>query len=395
MLGTKYEMSGKRFFNILEAMTLIAVMCLTISYFGGYYLIITTIGHHSRLLDKIAFGLLLCKVVLTRYEKREFFIVLSLGGLAIVNYMASGNTDAIMNVLMLSSLKNVDLKKVFKVSLFSLIFIVSLVGILSVAGIAGDVSMTEYFRKMVGIETRFCFGFSHPNQWAHAMFMIFLFMALAYWESMSWAKIFIIAVGSYVVYHYSGSRAGLLVGIVLILLLIMYHYGSKIMNTIVMKVLTFLGLLGSWVVPLVCMADTKLSEILIDTFHIVFTGRLTYAKQFCKYYGITLWGKKLETYLTVEEFQNIVLDLGHIRFLLENGVILFLVWIVFLFILAVYALKKNEGKVLVGIICITLYSFNESIAIARIPANIIIYFFAYFVFKNSLLKSENVKEELV
>ena len=46
------------FKKIQEAAVLFAVACLTISYFGGYYLIITTIGHHSTLLREMAVVLL-------------------------------------------------------------------------------------------------------------------------------------------------------------------------------------------------------------------------------------------------------------------------------------------------------------------------------------------------
>ena len=54
-----------------EAVVLFAVACLTISYFGGYYLIITTIGHHSTLLREMAVVLLFLKILTTRYNKKE------------------------------------------------------------------------------------------------------------------------------------------------------------------------------------------------------------------------------------------------------------------------------------------------------------------------------------
>ena len=58
LIMISFKSNNLDFKKIQEAVVLFAIACLTVSYFGGYYLIITTIGHHSRLLQEIAVVLL-------------------------------------------------------------------------------------------------------------------------------------------------------------------------------------------------------------------------------------------------------------------------------------------------------------------------------------------------
>lgn len=368
--------------RILEALVLFAVACLTISYFGGYYLIITTIGAHSRLLDKIAFTLLLCKVVCTRYNKREFLILFALVCLAILNYRASRNTDTILNVLMLSSLKNVDLKKVFRVSLAALIFSVILVGICSFMGYGGPLEITQDYGRS-GLETRYCFGFTHPNQWAHAFFMILLLIVLGFWKQMNWGTLLILMIGNMIAYQYSISKAGVITGTVLILLTGLYKYGKKVMHTIFMDVSILLGILSVWVIPIVSMMESEVWKRILTSLNWLFTGRLLAAKIFYDHYGMTPFGGKIENVLVVDEYHQYVLDSGQIRFLLENGWCIFVLFLLGICILSIYSMKKKRDWGVVCVVCISLYAFNEHLAIARIPANAVVYLLSYLIYRDN------------
>lgn len=372
--------------DIMETLVLFAVACLTISYFGGYYLIITTIGAHSRLLDKIAFTLLLCKVIGTRYDKREFLILFALACLAILNYRASGNTDTIMNVLMIASLKNVELKKVFRVSLVALIFSVVLVGICSFLGYGGPVEITKDYGRG-GVETRYCFGFIHPNQWAHAIFMIQLLAVLGFWEQMNWKVLLVFAIGNVIAYQYSISKTGFLTGIVLLVLTFLYKYGKRIMHTVLVKVSILLGIVSAWLLPIIAMNEGKAGERIISSFDRIITGRLMFAKKFYDHYGTSLLGKKIEYSLVTEIYDGLVLDSGVIRFLLESGWIIFFIMLFGICILTIYAMKVKWDGVVICVVCICLYAFSEYIAVSRIPANVVVYLLSYLIYRYKIDKN--------
>lgn len=365
--------------NIVEVFVLFAVACLTISYFGGYYLIITTIGAHSRLLDKIAFTLLLCKVIGTRYDKREFLILFALACLAILNYRASGNTDTIMNVLMIASLKNVDLKKVFRVSLVALIFSVVLVGICSFLGYGGPVEITQDYGRE-GVETRYCFGFIHPNQWAHAIFMIQLLAILGFWEQMNWEILSVVLIGNMIAYQYSLSRTGIVTGVLLVFLTFLYKYGKKVMHTALVNMCLILEIIFVWVISIIAVVQKDIEGTFVVILDRLFTGRLWQAKQFYNNYGTTLFGEKIENMITIGEKSWLVLDSGTIRFLLENGWIIFVILFLGVCLLFIYAMKNKSDWIIVCVVCISLYAINEYLAVSRIPANVVIYLLSYLVY---------------
>lgn len=365
----------------MEWLVLAAAACLTVSYFGGYFLIITTIGAHSRLLDKIAFALLLCKVLGTRYNMKEFLILFGLSFLAYVTYRASGNIGMIWNILMIFSLKNVDLKKLFRVSLFSLIFAAAVVAVCSLQGLGGPVKIVQDYGRG-GVETRYCFGFIHPNQWAHAMFMIILLSVLGFWEKMDWKLLLFLAAVNGIVYWYSVSRTGLLAGMVLLFLAFLFRYAKKMMHTFWMKLLLLAGVIAAWIFPLAAMADHAAGRFLTAVGDRFLTGRLELSKAYFDHYGTSLWGEKIEDVLVAQGYGDVVLDVGPLRFLLENGWIWFCLLFCAMCLAFWYMMRKNKDEAVIAMLCISLYGLNEYIAMGRVPANVAVYFIALWFWES-------------
>ena len=210
----------------MEILFLIGIAFLTFSYFGGYYLIISTIGKYSRLLERIAYVLFFCKISGTRYCKKEFFVLLAVGILAIVTDHVSGNHRMLITVLVVAAMKNIELKKIFKVSLYSLIFTVLLLGSCSLLGFGGPVKLTQMYGRE-GVETRYSFGYIHPNQWAHAMFMILLFFVMAYEEIIDWKNLLGLFIANYIVYRLSVSKTAFVAGIFLIVGVAAFRYAGR------------------------------------------------------------------------------------------------------------------------------------------------------------------------
>ena len=374
------------FKKIQEAAVLFAVACLTISYFGGYYLIITTIGHHSTLLREMAVVLLFLKVLTTRYNRKEFAIIATLLTLAFVNYKVSGNTRALYNFLILCALKNVDLKKVFKVALASLIFIVTLMAVLALTGVTGIVSVTENFGRgsansqFSEVETRYYMGYIHPNTWAQAMFSMLTLIVAAFYEKIDWKGILVIALINYAVYRLAVSRTCFIAGLALVILLIWDKYAKKLFDFIVIRAGILAGVSALWAIIFTVNVDidNSLNWQIIDWR--LFTGRIRQAQAYYERFGLSLFGKKIPDVLE----NGYILDMGYMRMLLENGVIIFVLMYLGMLILLIYAMKNKRNDIIIITIAICLYGIYENQAIAQVPANLSIYYIAALIFKKEL-----------
>ena len=370
------------FKRIQEAIVLFAVACLTISYFGGYYLLITTIGHHSRLLRQIAVALLFCKVATTRYSKKEFVWVALLLILALTNYQYSGNTRAIYNALMVCSLKDVDLKKVLKVSFYSIVFIILLLGALAVFGITGIVSVTENFGRgdmssdFSAAETRFYMGYIHPNTWAHAMFTAMLLGVVAFWEKIDWKGILVLALVNYLAYELAASRTSFICGCLLCLSVFGAKYISKLWETWVTKIAIFASVVAAWAIIFTARVDFEdnLRWELIDWK--LFTGRIVQAKAYLESCGLSMFGRSIPDQLD----NGYILDMGYMRMLLENGIVIYVLMFVVAVGILIYALRQKNNDIVIVIACISLYGIYENLAISQIPSNLVLYFAAIGLF---------------
>lgn len=377
------------FKKIQEAIVLFAVACLTISYFGGYYLWITTIGHHSTLLRETAVVLLFLKVLTTRYNKKEFAVVAALLILAFVNYKVSGNTRALYNFLMLCALKDVDLKKVFKVALASVVFIVTLMAVLALTGVTGTVSVTENFGRgsadsqFSEVETRYYMGYIHPNTWAQAMFAMLTLIVAVFYEKIDWKGILLIALINYAVYRLAVSRTCFLAGLALVILLIWDKYAKKIFDFIVIRVGILAGVSAFWAIIFTVNVDisNSLNWQIIDWR--LFTGRIKQAQAYYDIFGLSMFGEKIPDILE----NGYILDMGYMRMLLENGVIIFGLMYLGMMALLIYAMKNKRNDIIIITIAICLYGIYENQAIAQIPANLFMYYIATMIYKKDLEKS--------
>lgn len=373
--------------RIQEAIVLFAVVCITISYFGGYYLIITTIGHHSRLLRQITVALLFLKIVTTRYTKKEFGWVALLLALAMANYQYSGSTRAIYNALMICSLKDVDLTKVFKVSFFSIVFIIGLLGTLALLGVTGTVSVIENFGRgdaISEIETRYYMGYIHPNTWAHAMFIAMLLGVVAFWEKFDWKGILILCAVNYVVYRLAVSRTSFLCGAVLIILIAITKYAKRIFDFRIIRWAAIAGVTAIWSIVFTAKIDpvNNIKWQIIDWK--LFTGRLLQAKVYLEECGLSLFGVHVPDELS----NGYILDMGYMRMLLENGVLIFLLMFTGTIAVMFCAFKKKKYDMIVVAACICLYGVYENLAISQVPANLVLYFISYIIFGKGVLKNE-------
>ena len=162
----------------------IAVSLLAISDSGVQLLILHTIGPYSRTLRLIAMWLLFAKVLLTRYSKKEFFLLVPLSVLALYNYTLAGNIYCVYCILVIASLKEVDYPTLFKSLFWSTFGTLLFVGVLSFLGIGSPIQLTQDFGRGV-VETRYCIGLYHPNIWHFAIGRCIIYFCLGYYKKLN------------------------------------------------------------------------------------------------------------------------------------------------------------------------------------------------------------------
>jgi hypothetical protein len=159
----------------------IAIALLAISDSGIQLLILVTIGPGSRILRLTAMWLLFSKVLMTRYTKKEFFLLIPVTLLALYNYHVSGNIYGVYTVLVIAASKDIDYSVLFKTLFYSTLSAMIFVGILSFFNIGSPTKLVEDFGRGL-VETRYCFGLYHPNIWHQAIGRCIVFACIGYYK---------------------------------------------------------------------------------------------------------------------------------------------------------------------------------------------------------------------
>ena len=360
--------------NISQLLVCLAVSLLALSDSGIQLLILMEIGPGSRTLRLVAMWLLLIKVLLTRYNKKEY-ILLAIGTLlAFHNYNLSGNIYCVYTILVIAAMKEIDLPVLFKTLFYSTLGTILFVGLLSFWGIGSPTQLTEDFGRGL-VETRYCFGLYHPNIWHQAIARCIVFGCIGYYKQLNMIHLLILLVFNYFIYTLSVSRTGLLATWIFILLVMGYKYLPKLMHTIFIKGCAFVAMLSVYGLYIYFAYDfaTKwtLNAQLFDWK--ITTGRIQQALHFLETHPIRLFSSRFPD-------DGTLFDCGFFRLFYECGYLWAGLFFLAFFALILLALKKNWDiliPVSVYFIFCSLYEFDP---VTRPTYNIIAFFLPLLIF---------------
>lgn len=130
-------------------------------------------------LFQITFLLFFIKLCLTKYSKKEYFIIALFLGLGATSYFATERNEIVRFATFVAACKGIDMTQCMKRVFYLTMAGCGAIILLSVTGICGAVSLTQdYGRGMV--ETRYVLGMGHPNAlqcmiWALTVLGIYLY----------------------------------------------------------------------------------------------------------------------------------------------------------------------------------------------------------------------------
>lgn len=356
----------------------LGVSLIAISDSGIQLLILMTIGPGSRTIRLIGMWLLFIKILLTRYTKKEFFILAPVTILALYNYTVSGNIYCVYTILVIACMKDVDYSMLFKVLFYSTLGTVVFVGILSFFNIGSPTQLTQDFGRGL-VETRYCFGLYHPNIWHQAIGRCIIFACIGYYKQLNIIHLLILLVFNYFIYRMSVSRTGLIAVSIVLVLMIFYKYLAKFMHTLFVKLCAVAGMLG--VYGLYIYYTIKLAG---EEYHLpaelfnwkVATGRLRQALDFLETHPIRMFSSRFPD-------DGTLFDCGFFRIFYECGYLWAGILFLALFALVIIALKNNWDIIIPVVVYFIFCSLYEFDPVTRPTYNIAVFFIPLLIF-NSL-----------
>lgn len=359
-----------------------AIALLAISDSGIQLLILTTIGPGSRALRLTAMWLLLIKVLMTRYSKKEFLILAPVTLLALYNYHVSGNIYGVYTILVIAASKDIDYSTLFKTLFYSTLSAMIFVGILSFGGIGSPTKLVEDFGRGL-VETRYCFGLFHPNIWHQAIGRCIIFACIGYYKQLNILHLLILFVYNYFIYRMSVSRTGLIAVSIILILLIFYKYMNKFMHTLFVKLCALTGMLGVYGIYI------YYTNKLTGEYHLnaelfnwkIATGRLRQAVDFLSGHPIKIFSSRFPD-------DGTLFDCGFFRMFYESGYLWTGLFFFAFFFLVLLAMKKNWDVIIPVCAYFIFCSLYESDPVTRPTFNIVVFFLPLLIF-NSLRPAFN------
>lgn len=174
-----------------------------------------------------AFILGCVKILMTYYEKYEWFVMLALGALGTIAYACSKEKYFIYVVVLLFSAKNVDLKGALYIMLWVTVLSMIVVPALAIAGVGGQmIDVRDYGRGAV--ESRFCFGFSHANNYHGTLWYVVCLALMVYKDKFELKHYGIIMAINTVLFLFTRSRTGFLLTTMALLFGLAYKYKEDV-----------------------------------------------------------------------------------------------------------------------------------------------------------------------
>ncbi len=342
-----------------------------------------------------AFLLIVFSVDLKSMSHKEIIMILLINGLGIISYFFSKSMSVLKITIILSAMKGRSIKNIFK-ALFScgiLVMICNLIA--STLFHSGDVFLEEDFGRG-GIEKRYCLGFSHPNNislFINIMLILFLY---TYYNKIKTRKNKIICNISlilvlFLVYYLTKSRTGLIMGIAIIFLFMVYKYGNKIKFIRNYKfVIGIYIMILVFVFALQCIPETSQLYEVADN---ILTGRIKFSGMMLERYGMTLLGQNISNmYDTYKGFSIfIALDQGIISSLLRYGILINLLFYIIQFVLIKKYCRQKKYDRIVIILVMVIYAITEDILFYPFT-NIALLFISDLIFNSKKRKPKHAKE---
>ena len=143
------------------------------------------INPYEGILFKITFVLCLIKVLLTKYELKEYAVIFLFALAGLLVKVLGDRNEILRIVIFIAALKNTDVRKNLKTVFWGSFAGCAVIVLLSIFGIYGELTVEkEYLGK--GFIERYCFGMGNANTFHVMVFALALLFMYLYREKLKW-----------------------------------------------------------------------------------------------------------------------------------------------------------------------------------------------------------------
>lgn len=148
-------------------------------------------------LFRLTFLLFACKLLLTRYERREWALIFVMEAVGFLSYRVTGANDIIRVVTFVAACKGIPMREALRYTFYVTLAGCLAIVALAVTGIYGDISLTQafghesledtiYIGEQAAAETRYTLGMGHPNALSCMFFMLTALGVYVWFARMKW-----------------------------------------------------------------------------------------------------------------------------------------------------------------------------------------------------------------
>lgn len=321
-------------------------------------LIVMPSGHafgwyHEKIFILIGMMFFSVSILFSMDIKKDWAVFLCLGAYGIACYHFQSSALILRIILILLAGRKEDPVKTAKIFFFGTAVIMLYAGIMSALGLHNTLYLTQVFRHEE--ETRWCFGFFHPN--GFSLFLVKEYLLAIYIFGKTKNRILLITMTALcpILLILARSKMGIVCFVVTAALTFTALIIKKIdkplfiLGTVSMAFQTvFIYLLG--VIPLPEIHNGEV-ENFWDFLNEITTGRLDHARSAFLYNKLTLFG--------VGHAEDVT-EMGSVNMLFNQGILFAALYLAALFTIYYRMYKKHETFSMILILGSTFYSLSES-----------------------------------
>lgn len=286
----------------------------------------------------------------------------------------------ISQFILIMSSKNIDIRNIFKINLFTRLFTIIIVAILAILNIIPNELDLKYYYYNEGIIVYGNpLGFLHPNGLYWNLFVIFACLIYLYFDKLKVVHILLLMGISYIFYLITLSRTGFICALILFIL---YFIFKKIdINIKISKIcLTFFYSIIALINVIFPIYYSSSYEIMVKISKLL-SGRLYWANKIYQLFGIKLWGN------SIPYSSDLILDNLYSYLLFDHGVVFFILLCIGFTLLSRKLLRYGYKKEIFIIAIFAIYGITERYG-SNIFQNLSYLFLLELIYPGILIKKE-------
>ena len=297
----------------------------------------------------VAFLFIAGKMCITEYTYKEWVLILFLLLLSTVVYRVSGEKGILICMVTVTAMKNVSLKRAFRVGL--VVWFAALAGsFLAALANIENVETAVQFKNITGAVLRYFMGQPHPNVLHISYFVLTALIVYCFKETYGLKLLVMLAAGNLFVFFYSYSFTGTL--IVMIYIFLSYYVSKrKISNAEYFLVKFFFPVCVLFSIFFPIMLKGRAYE-LADK---IFNNRINFARHFLTIDNMSLLGNNLAAITT----DIITMDNAFVFALVIYGVPIFLLICAAYITLVSQYIKEKKNIELAMVCCFLAAGITE------------------------------------